>query len=56
MSNHRINCFQCRYFYVTWDMNHPKGCKYFEFKSKLLPSMVVWKSSGQACLKFEPKS
>ncbi|QGQ95902.1 uracil-DNA glycosylase [Paenibacillus psychroresistens] len=51
----KIDCMKCKYFYVTWDSNSPRGCKFFNFKSKQLPSTVVLQSSGEACLKFEPK-
>ncbi|MFS8629776.1 MAG: uracil-DNA glycosylase [Bacillales bacterium] len=56
MKKKRINCFQCRYFYVTWDPNFPRGCKAFGFKTKTLPSVEVLRASGQECLKFEPKT
>lgn len=50
-----IDCFKCRYFYITWDANQPRGCKAFGFKTKQLPSAVVFESSGKPCLKFSPK-
>lgn len=50
-----IDCFKCRYFFITWDENQPRGCKAFGFKTKQMPSAVVLESSGQACLKFTPK-
>ncbi|QPC47769.1 uracil-DNA glycosylase [Mangrovibacillus cuniculi] len=49
------NCFQCQYFYVTWDKHHPRGCKAYGFKTKEMPSMTVKKASGQECLKFLEK-
>ncbi|RXT13516.1 uracil-DNA glycosylase [Ammoniphilus sp. CFH 90114] len=51
----RINCVKCKHYYVTWDKHNPRGCKFFEFKTSLLPSLVVFQSSGQPCLKLEPK-
>lgn len=50
-----VDCFKCRYFYITWDQSQPKGCKAFGFKTKKLPSLVVFESSGEKCLKFTPK-
>lgn len=50
-----INCFQCKYFKVTWDPNNPRGCTAYHFKTKQLPSVVVKQSSGVDCLKFELK-
>ncbi|NQD64741.1 uracil-DNA glycosylase [Bacillus haikouensis] len=52
----RINCFECRYFYTTWEPAHPRGCKGYSFKTKSMPSMIVFQSSGSPCLKFAPKS
>ncbi len=51
----KIDCFSCRHFYVTWDERHPKGCRAMGFKSRELPSIVVYKSSGMDCLKFDRK-
>ncbi|NLT94812.1 MAG: uracil-DNA glycosylase [Clostridia bacterium] len=51
----RINCLKCQYFYITWDKNFPRGCKAFGFKTKNLPSLVVFQSSGQSCQHFKPK-
>ncbi len=49
------NCMKCKFFYVTWDPNKPKGCKYFGFKSYVMPSSLVFKSSGADCHAFENK-
>ncbi|WP_432408138.1 uracil-DNA glycosylase [Wukongibacter sp. M2B1] len=54
--NNRVNCFKCKYFYITWDPNNPKGCKYFVFKTQLIPSIAVLKSSGKSCQAFVEKS
>ena len=51
-----VDCFKCRYFFVTWDSNNPRGCKAFGFKTTQLPSEVVFENSGEPCLKFSPKS
>jgi len=50
-----INCFDCRFFYITWEKKFPRGCRAINFKSKQMPSVVVFKSSGEECLKFKPK-
>jgi len=52
----QIDCFNCKYFYVTWDANNPRGCKAFGFKTRRLPSEVVFETSGEECLKFTPKA
>lgn len=53
--NNYINCTKCIYYYITWDQNSPKGCKYFGFKTKLMPSQYVFKSSGKKCEAFKEK-
>ena len=50
-----IDCFKCKYFYVTWDANNPRGCKAFTVKTRRLPSDVVLETSGEECLKFTSK-
>lgn len=55
MSKEKINCFKCKYFYVTWEKNHPRGCKAMGFKTKTMPSDVVLRSSGMECMRFEKK-
>jgi hypothetical protein len=54
--NERINCLKCKYFYITWDKNFPRGCKAYGFKTVYLPSLLVWQSSGMDCLKYEGKA
>nr|WP_081673059.1 hypothetical protein [Pontibacillus marinus] len=49
----KINCFQCKHFYTTWNPQFPRGCKVYGFKTKELPSALVLKSSGSPCLAFE---
>jgi len=51
----RINCRECQYFFVTWQVSAPYGCKAHGFKSAQLPSMVVFSSSGQHCLLFRQR-
>jgi len=51
----RINCRQCRHYFVTWENTKPHGCKAYGFKSAQIPSMVVFQSSGQACALFQQK-
>lgn len=52
----KIDCMKCQYFYITWDKKFPRGCKFFNFKSKQMPSIEVLRSSASACLKFESKT
>nr|WP_074728216.1 uracil-DNA glycosylase [Paenibacillus naphthalenovorans] len=52
----RINCFLCKYFYVTWDPGFPRGCRFYGFKTNDLPSALVKRSSGKPCMAFEKKT
>jgi hypothetical protein len=52
----RIYCRHCRYYYITWEAKTPHGCRILRFKSASLPSLVVIRSSGTACLHFIPRN
>ncbi len=52
----RIDCFKCKLFYITWDNRFPYGCKAMNFKSRVMPSIEVYKASGTRCLKFDKKA
>ena len=47
------DCLKCRHFFITWDNNNPRGCRFFGFKSQYYPSMLVRSSSGSPCQSFE---
>ncbi|CAN2041996.1 hypothetical protein GMMP15_660039 [Candidatus Magnetomoraceae bacterium gMMP-15] len=51
----KINCYKCKYYYVTWDKRFPHGCRAMKFKSNALPYIEVRKYSGMPCQVFEPK-
>lgn len=51
----KINCFKCKYFYITYQETFPYGCKLMAFKSKVLPSKEVLSASGEECKGFESK-
>lgn len=53
--NKRIVCQKCKFYYVTWEQSKPHGCKAYGFKSKIVPSVVVKRSSGEDCSFFEVK-
>lgn len=53
--NQRPNCHACAHYYVTWEKNHPYGCRAYGFKSPQIPAMVVYRSSSQECSLFQPK-
>ncbi len=52
----KIDCRKCAHFFVTWDKKRPYGCKGFGFKSRSIPSLDVFSSSGHDCLQFERKA
>ena len=54
--DYRRNCFKCAFFYVTWDEQHPNGCKAMGFKTRQLPSVVVFQSSGKPCELYKKKT
>jgi hypothetical protein len=51
----RIECRSCVHHYVTWEPAFPHGCRALGFKSKVLPSLAVFQSSGLECQAFEPR-
>jgi hypothetical protein len=55
MTEKKITCNKCTHFYVTWDKQYPRGCRAMNFKSKDLPSTMVYESSGLECQKFKEK-
>jgi hypothetical protein len=51
----KMNCFECRHFFITHEPDRPYGCQAMGFKSRELPSAVVLRSSGEPCLLHMPK-
>lgn len=56
MKERKINCLKCEYFYVTWDARFPRGCKAYDFKTRHMPSFVVFQSSGMPCMRYVRKN
>ncbi len=54
VGNRKI-CYDCEYYYITWDKKFPKGCKGFGFKSVRMPCDEVKDSSGEVCKMHRPK-
>ena len=44
-----IKCHGCSYFFITYKQSKPYGCKAYGFISRILPSKVVFESSGIKC-------
>ncbi len=54
--NEKIICQKCIYYFVTWQQDKPHGCKAYNFKSQIIPSIVVKNSSGFACIFYQLKN
>jgi hypothetical protein len=52
----KIECRTCTYYFITWDKDHPHGCRAIGFKSRDLPCRLVFKTSGRQRLNFAPKA
>ncbi len=50
-----INCYDCKFFAITWQKNMPYSCSAYGFKGPQIPSMVVKSTSGNICQLYEPK-
>jgi hypothetical protein len=50
-----LDCRKCAHFKITWIKAQPYACKLFGFKSRNLPSVEVFVTSGKECVKFTPK-
>jgi hypothetical protein len=55
MNTERIPCMRCKHYQVTFDPSAPRGCKLYNFKSPLMPSLLVKQSTGHDCTSFEEK-
>ena len=53
--NKKISCFDCIYLQITWQPATPYACKAMGFKSKAIPSLEVFRNSGNQCMYFTPK-
>jgi hypothetical protein len=54
--NTRPNCYQCKYFRITWQSQFPYACGYFGFKGKMIPSATVKQTNGVECQAFQQKT
>jgi hypothetical protein len=48
-------CRNCKNFFITYEQAKPYGCKAMGFKSRRMPAMVVYETSGIVCQLFTPK-
>ncbi len=53
----KVTCQGCKFFYVSYRLYKPWGCKKFGFISKNLPYQVVFSTTGIECaFKTEKKN
>ncbi len=53
MEERAPDCLKCIYFKVTWEAAFPRACTVFGVKSKRMPSVVVFESTGRHCPAFK---
>ena len=56
MKQPKVNCYQCKFFYVTWNKTFPYGCRAMGFKSNKIPCNDVLQASGTECLEYQEKA
>ena len=54
-SEEKINCFRCKYFYITWNIEYPKGCSKFCFESDSMPTDFLEKCNIPICPFYKDK-
>ena len=52
----KINCWNCKYFYISWHPTMPYACRAFGFKSKNIPSLEVLSADGRLCKAYNSKT
>jgi len=50
------NCMKCVHYKVSWDPLLPNACEVFEIKSRLMPSVEVFRIVGENCPSFMPRT
>ena len=45
-------CIKCIFYFLTYEVARPYGCRAMGFKSKKNPARVVFESSGFECQLF----
>jgi hypothetical protein len=51
----KTTCYNCQFFYVTYDPKFPYGCRAMGFKGRKFPMKAVRETSGMQCLSFVRK-
>ena len=53
--NKKPNCWNCRYFAISWHPSMPYACQLMGFKSKVLPCLEVEAVDNRPCQGFMVK-
>jgi hypothetical protein len=48
-------CRDCQHYWITYEAQHPWGCRAFGIASTRLPAAVVREATGKPCDAFELK-
>jgi hypothetical protein len=51
----KLNCHECKHYFITWDNKARYGCRFYNMKTKENPATVVYRNSGMQCQAFSPK-
>ena len=51
----KAKCLKCKYYFSTFDPQKPRGCRIYNSKSAVFPSVIVKKETGEECLSFKEK-
>jgi hypothetical protein len=49
------DCIKCVHFKITWEQAFPRSCVLFGIKCRNLPSIEVFRATGQHCPAFQQK-
>ncbi|GHV42503.1 hypothetical protein AGMMS50268_15900 [Spirochaetia bacterium] len=49
------DCIKCIHFKITWETSFPRSCALFGIKCRNLPSVEVFRATGQHCPSFQQK-
>lgn len=47
--NQRIACMRCKHYRTTFDPKAQRACDLYQFKSNLMPYILVKQSTGSDC-------
>jgi hypothetical protein len=54
--NQRIPCMRCKHYQTTFDSKAPRGCSLYQFKSMVMPYILVKQSTGSDCPSFSERA